>query len=974
MSITPSTLRSYAILRCVLVVITGLVIGAGANVSSISPTKTRDGSSNIAHTAPSLTRPLGAYGRLPITFEPNVGQASPEAKFIARGHGYTLALTPDGAVFSMLTSECAAKDLPPLPNDISCRADRALIRMSVIGANGTARTVGLERAPGVVNYFVGNDPARWRTRISTYSRVRYEDVYAGIDLEYYGDHGELEYDFIARPGADPNTIRLQFDGADNIHVDSTGDLVLAKAGRQFRQRKPYAYQNIAGNKREVSATYRLIGSDRVAFDLGPYDSTRTLVIDPVLVYSTYLGGSNTDQNFAIAVDAAGAAYTTGITNSTDFPTSPAAFDSTFNGGSFDVVVTKVDPSGSFLIYSTYLGADGFDVGYSIAVDPFGSAHIAGWTNSARFPTTVGAFDGTYNGTADAFITKLDPSGSALAYSTFLGGSGEDVASGGIALDFAGNAYVTGRTRFATNFPTTPGAYDTTYNGALDAFITKLNASGSALVYSTYLGGPRDDETLFHSMAVNVLGEAYIAGYTYSSDFPTTLNAYDQTHNGVSDAFVAKLDARGSALVYSTFFGGSGEDSARSLAIDTLGSVYLAGTTRSSDLPTTPGSFDSTFNGVVDAFVAKFDPIGSSVIYSTFLGGSGEEQYPSLAVDAMSNAYISGQTQSPDFPTTAGAHDSTLNGVSDAFVTKLNAAQSAPLLYSTFLGGSEFDTAFQITLDSTTAAYVTGDTGSTDFPTTPAAYDTTFNGVVDGFITKLVLVGLPATLTIDPAAATNSVDTEHCVTATVRDAGGNPVPDVTVRFEVTGSVTTSGSATTNDDGEARFCYHGPPLPGQDAITAFADTDEDGQSDPGEPSGAASKTWVFPLTTPLCEVIITNGGRITAANGDRATFGGNATASATGETRGQEEYIDHGPAQPLNVHSISVDAIVCRSATDADIFGQATVGSAGSFAYRIRVQDLGESGRGQDTYGIVLANGYYSGEQLLEAGNVQIRREE
>jgi hypothetical protein len=295
------------------------------------------------------------------------------------------------------------------------------------------------------------------------------------------------------------------------------------------------------------------------------------------------------------------------------------------------------------------------------------------------------------------------------------------------------------------------------------------------------------------------------------------------------------------------------------------------------------------------------------------------------------------------------------------------------MYSTYLGGTGQEFGLGIAVDGVGNAYVTGFTYSPDFTTTAGAFDTSFNGVNDAFVVKIADVGLPATLTLDPPEDTNPVDTRHCVTATVKDAAGNPVPDVTVRFTITGSVSTSGSAQTDENGEATFCYIGPPLPGEDAITAIADTDNDNAQDAGEPAGGASKAWVLPVSTPLCEISIINGGSITAANGDLATFGGNAKADEEGNIKIQEEYQDHGPAQPLNVHSIDVQAIVCEGTMQASIYGQATVDGAGEFFYRIRVQDLAEPGVGQDTYGILLQTGYASGEQVLQGGNVQIRRQ-
>ncbi|HKG96471.1 MAG TPA: SBBP repeat-containing protein, partial [Pyrinomonadaceae bacterium] len=466
------------------------------------------------------------------------------------------------------------------------------------------------------------------------------------------------------------------------------------------------------------------------------------------------------------------------------------------------------------------------------------------------------------------------------------------------------------------------------------------------------------------------------GETFSFDFPMTAGAFDTTFNGFSDAFVTKLNVTGSALVYSTFIGGSNNDRGNGIAVDTAGSAYVVGATLSPNFPTTVGAFDTTHNGDLDVFVTKLNPSGSApLVYSTYVGGSAIDFGRDIAVDTSGSVYVTGPTFSPNFPTTVDAFDTTWNNSADPFVTKLNPFGSA-LVYSTFLGGTATDEGNAIAVDTSGNAYVTGRTLAADFPTTVAAFDTTYNGTGqfntdDAFVTKLSTMtsGVPATLSLNPPTATNTVDAQHCVTATVQDASGSPVANVVVRFEVSGAIDTSGSATTGANGEATFCYVGPPLPGADTITAFADTNNDQVQDQGEPSGVATKTWVVPATTPLCE--ITNGGWIIAENGDRASFGGHVKANESGETGGQQQYQDHGPAQRLNMHSINVLAIVCDGSTRASIFGQATINGLGLVNYRINVQDVGGPGKGQNTYQLIMDD-YNSGEQTLGGGNIQIRR--
>jgi hypothetical protein len=591
-------------------------------------------------------------------------------------------------------------------------------------------------------------------------------VYPGIDLVFRGTREALEYDFLLAPGADPGAIALRFQGAEDLSIDPHGDLVITTAVGELVHRAPVIYQEVGGDRREVSGAYRLDG-DRVGFALGPYDPARPLIIDPVvLAYSTLLGGSDFDGGRSIAVDLYGHAYVTGFTESPDFPTTAGAFDRTHNGEA-DAFVTKLTPNGAALTYSTFLGGSGTDQGLGIAVDGAGAAYVTGFTDDADidFPTTPGAFDRTHQaGPDDAFVSKLTPTGAALAYSTFLGGSGTDQGSG-IAVE-AGMAYVTGLTvDAATDFPTTPGAFDQTHNGGFtDAFVTKVGLTGAALGYSTFLGGSGGDNGF--GIAVDEAGAAYVAGGTQDADtdFPTTAGAFDQTHNGpaeAADAFVTKVGPTGAApLAYSTFLGGSDRDFGSGIAVDGVGAAYVTGLTDSTDFPTTAGAFDQTHNEESDAFVTKVGPTGAAPLaYSTFLGGSGSEGGSGIAVDGVGAAYVAGGTDSTDFPTTAGAFDQTHNEETDAFVTKVGATGAAPLGYSTFLGGSEFEAGTGIAVDGagvvtrSVGAYVTGFTedGDTDFPTTAGAFDRTPDGLFDAFVTKLVEPTTPGSLLPGPPA-------------------------------------------------------------------------------------------------------------------------------------------------------------------------------------------------------------------------------
>ncbi len=721
----PSTHRSLS-----------LLISSALAASAALATQTREKSSS-GSVAPAPA--IEAFANLPLYFEPNQGQTKGQVKFLSRGAGHTLFLMHSKAVLLVTRFERGRIE----SWNTGRRMNGTVLGMSFIGANRSPQISGEEELPGKVNYFVGSNPGRWRTNIATYGRVLYRDLYPGIDLTYYGHEGQLEYDFVVRPHADLRRILVGFSGAEKLEVDAQGDLVLRAGPEVIRQRRPIAYQEVNGIRREIPVSYVLKGAHRVAFKVAAHDSNRPLIIDPALFYSTYLGGSVRDGGQGIAVDSAGNAYVTGLTNSPDFPTATGAFQSALAGG-FDAFVTKINPVGSApLVYSTYLGGSGDDYGLGIAVDAAGNASLTGFTNSTNFPTTLSAFQTTPGGSADAFVTKLNSSGSALIYSTYLGGSGDD-AGQGIALDSLGSAYVTGFTS-STNFPHSVAAFQTKLAGSFDAFVTKLNLAGSApLVYSTYLGGSSDDRGF--GVAVDSSGNAYVTGYTTSTDFPTTPGAFQTTYAGGADVFVTKLNPAGSTpLLYSTYLGDSGQDIGQAIAVNASGNAFVTGKT-SGSFPTTAGSFQSAFGGGVnDAFVTRLNPSGSApLVYSTYLGGSGDDASYGIALDGSDDAHLTGYTASANFPTTAGVFQTNFaGGPFDAFVTKLNPAGSAPLIYSTYLGGSGEDAGQAIAVDGLFNAYVTGFTGSTNFPTTAGAFQTTMNNgtVFNAFVTKIAEVQL-----------------------------------------------------------------------------------------------------------------------------------------------------------------------------------------------------------------------------------------
>jgi hypothetical protein len=702
------------------------------------------------------TNPAVANYMRPLSFESNQGQTDKRVDFLARGTGYSLFLSQAEAVIVLQRGAPAKRDSHSRPTPGSS----ATVRMRPAGGNTSAKVDALGELPGKSNYFVGSVPERWHTGISNYAKVRYREVYPGVDMIYYGNQRQLEYDFVVSAGADPSRISLGFQSASKAELDPEGGVVMHTAAGDLRWHKPIAYQEVDGRRKLVACAYMRSGTDRLGFTVGTYDRSKPLIIDPVLEYSTYLGGSGDDSGVRITVDAHGNAYVTGLVTSADFPVKNA-----FQNSGGHAFVTKFDTFGN-LVYSTYLGGTtglNGDVGAGIAVDAQGHGYVTGSTDSSDFPTK-NAFQNTLRASnGNAFVTKLDRDGDSLVYSTYLGGSGGiivnqaagDVGSG-IAVDSAGHAYVTGYAS-SPDFPT-KNAFQNTLKGAVaveNAFVTKFEADGKSLIYSTYLGGSGsivvdgfasgggDDG---YGIAIDVHGNAYVTGSTLSSDFPTK-NAF-QDHlqakcSLCSNAFVTKLSADGDSLIYSTYLGGSGSDRGYDIAIGVHGNAYVTGSTASPDFPT-KNAFQKTLkNSNGNAFVTKLCPAGNALVYSTYLGGSSGVRFVSdsgngIAVDTRGQAYVTGRTSSTDFPT-KNAFQKTLGGGqgdTDAFVTKL--CPAGTLVYSSYLGGSAAEDGHGIAVDVHGEAYVTGATFSTDFPT-KNAFQPMLGGPLafeNAFVTKI----------------------------------------------------------------------------------------------------------------------------------------------------------------------------------------------------------------------------------------------
>jgi hypothetical protein len=703
--------------------------------------------------APAQVRLSEAYGKLPLSFEANEGQVDKAVRFLCRGQGTTLFLTPTEAVLSLSGQ---GQEAP-------------VVGLHLAGGNADPRLVGVDPQATKSNYFIGNDPRRWHAGVAHYARVRVEGVYPGVDLVYRGNPRRLEYDFVVAPGADPAVIRLVFRGAAPIAIGPRGELILHTASGDLVQAAPTVYQEAEERRQRVEGHYVLLappaaqgagegGRQQVGFMLGRYDRARPLIIDPVLVYSSFLGGSGEDIAYSIAIDSAGNAYLTGQTASLTFPGVSAGSIQPAAGGGLDAFVTKINPAGTAIVYSTFLGGSGDDTALGIAVDGAGNAYLTGQTASTAFPGVgAGSIQPSYGGGSfDGFVTKLNAAGSAIVYSSFLGGGGFDRGYG-IAVDAAGNAYVTGQTA-STAFPGVSAGSIQPVNGGggSDAFVTKINPEGTAIVYSTFLGGGGTD--LGIRIAVDGQGSAYLTGETTSGTFPGVGGTSIQPSNGGGlDAFVTKINPGGTAIVYSTFLGGSGTDAGNGIAVDGEGNAYVAGETASTTFPGVSGSSIQPANagGAFDAFVTKIDPTGTAIVYSTFLGGSGSDDAFGLAIDGAGNAYLTGRTDSTTFPGVGATSIQPANGggTFDVFVTEINPTGTA-IVYSTFLGGSGDDEGQAIAVDGTGSAYIAGQTSSTTFPGVGASSIQPGNGGgTDAFVTK---IGSACAIAIDGAAANPSV--------------------------------------------------------------------------------------------------------------------------------------------------------------------------------------------------------------------------
>jgi len=725
---------------------------------------------NCRHSAPHAVMPIIAdgYGNFPLVFEANQGQLDPDIKFMTRGKGYNLYLAASN-VTAMLYQSSIQSGKESLQDPLVQR-----LRINFPGANPDAQITGGDQLPGSSNYFVSNDPHNWFSGIKQYKNAKYENIYPDIDLVFYGNQDKIEYDFIIKPGASHKAIMLDYQGAEGISIDEDGNLILHNRMGDLIQHTPYAYQVVNGNEVRVNASYVLQSKNKIGFRVGAYDTSQTLIIDPVLAYSTYLGGSLADTVTGITVDDSGNAYITGYTLSTDYNTVSALNSST--SGGVDIFVSKINADGSSLAYSTYLGGSGDDWGYGIAVDSTGAVAVTGTTASADFPT-VAAIQSSYGGSSDAFVTKLNSAGSAIVYSTYIGGAGNDEARA-ITFNVNGEVYTTGSTS-SSDFPVNSG-FQMTKSSAVDAYISKINAAGSAFIYSSYLGGSNGNGDDFgYAIAADDNDNAYVTGKTAATTFPTVSPLQQTYGGGASDIFVAKIHPLGSSVLYATYLGGSGNEVANGIGVDSNENIYITGSTTSANFPVVYSSYDSACGtdgscdgNNYDAFVAKITTDGSALSYSTYIGGSADDFATAIAVSAAGSAYISGYTGSANFPSKS-AIQPLHGGVNDAFIVRLNTNGTA-LDYSTFLGGSGGDTASGLDIDASGNVYVTGNTVSMDFPTS-SPLQASLSGSTDIFVAKISAVtDLWVTMvdSIDPVDANSDFSYTVIVTNNGPDTASN----------------------------------------------------------------------------------------------------------------------------------------------------------------------------------------------------------
>jgi uncharacterized repeat protein (TIGR01451 family) len=851
--------------------------------------------------------------KAPMSFEANHGQTDKRVKFLSRGAGYTLFLTANGAVMALQNAmPIAAADqaVPsasggmilggPIAQASQTRPGESILNLQVVGADPQARVSGANKQDSKSNYFIGNDPKKWHTHVPNYGRVQYAGIYPGVDLIYYGNQQQLEYDFVVAPKADPSVIGLGFGSGANgrgkvaTRIENNGDLVAQLEGGDVRFHKPVIYQTDARHQKTfVDGRYVVKSNGNVGFEVAEYDHSRKLVIDPVLTFASYLGGSNEDISLGLTIGVRfGYIIIAGSTRSADFPLVGQLEN--YHPGTCgglpcrDVFLSKFNPNGASLFYSTYIGGSNDDVAYAVTQDQYGDLFGAGYTLSTDFPVTANARQKTYGGgvvTGDGFAFYSDSRGDKFTYCPYVGGSGEDQVFSEV-VDANLNAYLVGYTS-SSDFKTSPAAYQKTCpltraGTCSTAFVLKLSPSGSGAVYSTYLGGSNGLGEAGYGIAIDSAFNAYVTGVTGSPNFPVGPSAYDKTCgtdgqcNGTFDGFVTVMNAAGTALNYSTFLGGSGADYAAGIALDTFNNIYVSGGTVSTDFPTTSGAGQKTFGGKSascvlgvgnpcgDVTVTRFSNKGA-LVYSTYLGGSKDEDPGiSMAVDSSGNAYVTGTTTSSDFPVISPFQTGYGGGPSDAFLTKIT--PTGGFGYSSYLGGNGLDAAYRTAVDGTGAVYVTGTTLSTNFPVTSLAFqkkcgtDGNCNGgLSDAWVAKVVSSADLSVANSGPSTVTTGGTITY--TISVKNMGPETATSVVMTDATPTGTTFASVATTNGTCTA------PPVGGTGTVSCTLAT---------QPRGATFKVTLV-LNVTATSGSITDTASATSAISDPNLA--NNTASVT-----------------------------------------------------------------------------------------------
>lgn len=756
-----------------------------------------------------------AYGQLPLSFEANQGQTDAQVDFVARGQGYTIFLTPQAAILKLQQADAAGSEA---------------VRMQLVGGNADAPAAGVDQLQGSANYYIGNDPTQWHTGIATFARVQYDNVYDGIDLVYYGKQQQLEYDFVVAPGAAADAILLDFQGVESLSLNDRGDLVLHTVTGDITQHAPIVYQDVDGQRQFVSAGFVLSGGHQVGFQIGAHDLSKPLVIDPVVLsYSTYLGGGLNDVANGIALDSGGNAYVTGSTNSINFPTKFAFQPAYQDSSNTDAFVTKLSPDGTTLVFSTYLGGANADQANGIAVDSTGTnAFVVGQTTSVNFPTTQGSLQPQLSGSSDAFVARFSANG-ALVYNTFLGGLDAD-SGRAIAVDNFDQAYVTGSTFSTTFPTTAGSLQPTKSAGVITPFVTKINSAGSQILYSTFLGPSGTGSAITVNAQLGlayIAGNTASNSFPTTANAPqTTLggatDGFFSELNQAGSALLYSTYIGGSTTEQVNGIAIFPDVDGKNTGNDFL---YVAGSTDSSNFPVTPNVVQGALGGNVDAFVTMMAPNAPSAgafVYSTFLGGLASDIANDISADGQGNAYIVGQTNSSNFPVSASRLQGP-GGLKDVFISELNSVGTV-LLYSTYLGGTLDDNGLSIAIApgvNGTNAYVSGSTAGL-FPVTTGAFETTYNGgFTDGFVAKLADLPTPAnhlafgvqpsntlfSAPITPAITVRVLDSTNQVVANNNDfitiaIGANPGGGVlggTVTIQAQQGVATFSNLTISKPG-------------------------------------------------------------------------------------------------------------------------------------------------------------------------------